>query len=82
VDRDESESGGVAGSTLTLADRRWITFGIGSLVLSLTAYGLTAISKKNGRLIDDRESTQRNRFATDDGAASERPQVRVTAPRW
>ena len=47
VDRDESESGGVAGSTLTLADRRWITFGIGSLVLSLTAYGLTAISKKN-----------------------------------
>jgi hypothetical protein len=31
-------------------------------------------------LIDDRESTQRNRFAIDDGAASEKPQLRVTTP--
>ena len=30
----------------------------------------TNFRKADGRLIDDRESTQRNRFATDDGDAS------------
>ncbi len=35
----------------------------------------------HARLIDYRRSTQRNRFASDDGAASEKPQVRLTAPQ-
>jgi hypothetical protein len=34
----------------------------------------------SGRLIDDRESMQRNRFATDDGAASKETAGLINSP--